>query len=306
MGKFAPNVFNLTFVEHSVQFVMRIALPCLITRGIGVGIDFYSETFLWKYIAAFLLLRLLALLFAILSNLRFRTSEKVIGNIAVEWLSLTWISTVILGVPILTTIMDSKSKGIFYGIIAGISSFMFQLPFQIAFLEYHKFRQDAQIIDTDTNGTTPNNDPTGAEEGSKEQEDDQAEVCPTPRSKCQTCTELLKVIICQLCYNPVIWGIICGFIISLSTLGQRFLKPYMIDGKTRNEDYIEGLQFIVDTLNWFGNCVSPLSLFSMGIWMQNKGRRIISISLSELVISMFMKLIVIPFLMIGLAKALKL
>jgi predicted permease len=96
--------------------------------------------------------------------------------------------------------------------------------------------------------------------------------------------------------NPVIWGIVAGFILSLSTVGPRFLKPTAAD-------YIPGLGWVNDTLTWFGNMVSPLSLFAMGVWMQNQGRDLFRIPLHSAVLSMVSKLFVVPLVMVGLAKA---
>jgi hypothetical protein len=96
--------------------------------------------------------------------------------------------------------------------------------------------------------------------------------------------------------NPVIWGIVTGFVLSLSTVGPRFLKK-------ESADYIPGLGWINDTLMWFGNMVSPLSLFAMGVWMQNEGKKLFTISLHSAIMSMFSKLFLVPLLMVGLAKA---
>lgn len=116
MGKRSPGMFDKVFVEKSVQFVFHIALPCLIVKGIGVGVDFYSQKFVWEFISVFLALRLFALAFAILSLLFHRDRSQIgIGDMAVRWLSLSWISTVILGVPILTAVSGDAQKGLFYG-----------------------------------------------------------------------------------------------------------------------------------------------------------------------------------------------
>jgi hypothetical protein len=52
------------------------------------------------------------------------------GRVVVDWLGLAWISTVILGVPVLTAAMGAQYAKL--GIIAGISSFIFQLPVRCA------------------------------------------------------------------------------------------------------------------------------------------------------------------------------
>ena len=49
------------FVPQATRFVFYVALPLHVLKGIGVGVDFYDDTFLWKYIFSFLALRAIAL-----------------------------------------------------------------------------------------------------------------------------------------------------------------------------------------------------------------------------------------------------
>ena len=83
------------FVPHAVKFVFYIALPSLIVKGIGVGIDFYAEANIWSFIFAFLILRAIALLLEIfavlLTNWEEKYRAKGLGYVAVLWLSITWI-----------------------------------------------------------------------------------------------------------------------------------------------------------------------------------------------------------------------
>jgi hypothetical protein len=62
-------------------------------------VDFYDDSLLWSYISAFLILRAIFLLISIgLVVLRAKDENRgYIGEVAVLWLSTTWISTVILG-----------------------------------------------------------------------------------------------------------------------------------------------------------------------------------------------------------------
>jgi predicted permease len=312
MGKLVPQVFDKAFVNASVQFVFYIALPCLVVKGIGVGVDFYSEAFLWKYIACFLILRVFALVLAILSlMLQRKRSDLGIGDVAVRWLALTWISTVILGVPILTAVFGDAQKGAFYGLLAGISSFVFQLPFQLFFFECHKLDHDR--LEANNNDNVPDSPESEQEVGNihiGQTEDDQAvEESKEKRNVIGHSHvihgKLWRDILIRVGTNPVIWGIMMGFLISLSTFGKRFLRPRN-DDKTPNSNYLPWLQFFVDSLTWFGDCVSPVSLFSMGIWMQMQGRNLISIGIGQIALFMISKLILVPFLMIGLAKAFQL
>lgn len=47
-----------------------------------------------------------------------------IGQVAVNWLALSWISTVILGIPIAKAVFGDESIGQTYGFLAGISRYV--------------------------------------------------------------------------------------------------------------------------------------------------------------------------------------
>jgi predicted permease len=100
----------------------------------------------------------------------------------------------------------------------------------------------------------------------------------------------------QLLRNPVLWGIAGGFFLSLSTIGPKYLDPL-------SEDYVPGLGWFSATLAWFGACVSPVSLFTMGVWMQDQGKKLFRIPLWSAALFMLSKLLVLPLVMVGLAKA---
>ena len=140
------------FVTQATAFVFYVALPALITKGIGLGVDFYDDKYIWEYIGAFLVLRILALVLALMIILLINYNEKCrvkgLGHVAVMWLLFTWISTVILGVPICTAVFGDAKLGIKYGLLAGISSFIFQLPVQLLFFECHAAEEKERTIHT--------------------------------------------------------------------------------------------------------------------------------------------------------------
>lgn len=107
-----------TFCPQATRFVFNVALPLLVLKGLGVGIDFYN-TSLWSYVGAFFIIRLVALLISMALFLRDEDKDKSIGDVAVVWLAQTWISTVILGVPISAAVFGDETKGTTYGIMAG-------------------------------------------------------------------------------------------------------------------------------------------------------------------------------------------
>jgi hypothetical protein len=304
LSKLAPDVFDGAFVSKSVQFVFHVALPCHIAYGIGVGVDFYSDTFVWEYICCFLVLRVLSVLLATLSVFVQNNHQINMGDIAVRWLTLTWISTVILGVPILTSVFGNPQKGLFYGLLAGISSFIFQLPFQIFFFECHELGSDYRVNEEKSVRNQLHADLDNESNLNDQSTSDEKHILETLPPKTAglfsfTSWSLWKDIGLRLLKNPVIWGIAAGFIMSLSTFGKRYLQP-------SSDHYVLSLQFLPDFMSWFGGCVSPLSLFSMGVWMQLQGRNLVAVSLKELTLFMVSKLFFVPFIMIGLTKAFRL
>lgn len=103
------------FVPVATRFVFYVALPLHVARGIGIGVDFYDERFSWVYIASFLILRAVALVVSM--TVTWWQGESI-GQIAVIWLSLSWISTIILGIPISTAVFGSPRIGAFYGLVS--------------------------------------------------------------------------------------------------------------------------------------------------------------------------------------------
>jgi predicted permease len=324
-----------TFVPHASRFVFHVALPFLVIKGVGVGIDFYDDTFLWTFIGAFLILRMIALIVSLgLVVLRNREEKKkgTIGEIAVMWLALSWISTVTLGVPISSAVFGDPNLGKTYGILAGISSFIFQLPLQLFILECHllekeyirgrsqtmfdeedpgaiKSEQDEEEFEVEDTRLDPVPEQASGQEVVPEAKtaeslkDEGREVVVTLSLWLEFARsgEIWKKILRQALSNPVLWGITAGFALSLSTLGPRFLNP-------KSEDFVPGLGWFVITTGWLGDCVSPVSLFAMGVWMQaQQGKnKLFSIPLLSAVLFMLSKLILVPLLMFGLAKAVNL
>ena len=323
------------FVPHSTKFVFYCALPLLVLQGLGVGTDFYNDSFLWNFICAFLILRAIALLIAFCVVVRFNDGRNGLGEVAVLWLTLTWISTVILGVPISGAVFGDPSKGQTYGILAGVSSFIFQLPFQLFFLECHQLEMEYFDLrkQQEPDPEEPKAEFRGEEEKWTKEEAELSSIVLTPpeeqappkEESLETPTnvegstdsksnsirpihlwfqfaqrsDVWKKILIKVVQNPVLWGIAGGFVLSLSTVGPRFLSP-------NGEDFVPGLAWFATTTGWLGNCVSPVSLFSMGIWMQSQGMRLFKISTVSMILCMVSKLIIVPLVMVGLAKGLNL
>ena len=239
-------------------------------------------------------------------------SFNKIGNVVVIWLCLTWISTIILGVPISTALFGDPAKGLFYGLLAAISSFIFQLPLQLFFLECHVLERDktkVQIEENDVENTilsveedsNKTNTPLEIEdtvnpEGAELSKSIAYHVTKTSKAY----RTIWKQIFFNLLKNPVEWGILFGFFFSLTTIGPRFLNP-------RSSEFVPSLQWVNDSLAWLGNCVTPVSLVAMGVWMHTKGSsKLFGIKPLKMSFYMLAKCFVVPLLMVGLAQLMQL
>ena len=91
------GVFDGAFVIDATKFVFWVALPALVINGIGVGIDFYSDAFIWDFIKVFLLIRVASLLLSFFLVIAVFRDRKGIGDVAVQFLNFSWISTIVHG-----------------------------------------------------------------------------------------------------------------------------------------------------------------------------------------------------------------
>lgn len=292
-----------SFLPQATRFVFHVALPLHILNGLGIGVDFYDDTFLWKFICVFLILRVFALAF----SFGVATRKGGLGDVAVMWLALTWISTIILGIPISAAVFGDPNKGRTYGILAAISSFIFQLPLQLVLFECHVLEKE-YIAAHESSSPAPSdprsfndtkNDVEQAPNGQQEQQNDvntqQDKVTLAHWMEWVSQGWVWKKIFFQLTRNAVLWGILAGFLLSLTTVGPRFLNP-------TSEDYVAGLGWIFLTAGWLGETVSPLALVAMGVWMNAQGRQLFRIPIVSALLYMVSKLFLLPLVALGLAK----
>ena len=287
------------FVPQTVNFVFHVALPCLVVVGLGININFYEEEYIWSYIGSFFLLRACTLFISffiwyITRKVKGRDSLDI-GHVAVIWLTISWISTVILGAPILGVLFGNNSKGISYGILAAVSSFAFQLPLQLVILEYHELQKQTiqtqgpivQCTHVHANHVillTPN---THSEHNISEE--------PLQTQQQNICSKVVY----KLVQNPVLWSIVIGFVLSLSTFGPSYLKQPSVYGN-----------WLTSLFSWLGATVSPLSLFTMGVWLSSQhfspANSLPSCSVGIILSCMALKLVVVPLLMVGITKLFRL
>ena len=307
-------------MPHTTAFIFYAALPCLVLNALGIKIDLYDEAFLWDFIFVFLILRALAL--AVACCLVAVDKRKGVGHIAVLWLSMTWISTIILGVPISSAVFDNPQVGAKYGILAGISSFIFQLPLMLFFLECHRLEEE-YFAGLSTLERSDIVDPETAQEiaPGEEKKEPECERRPEERSnnnnsqnngdvvvdvsrtmlwaKFALRRDIWLKILIKIVHNPVLLAISGGFFLTLTTLGPTYLD-------STSDDFVPGLGWISETLFFLGDTVTPVSLFAMGVWMQDQGKALFQMSPLTATGCMISKLILVPLVVVGLAQALNL
>jgi predicted permease len=257
-------------------FVFNVALPLLVARGIALRVDFYDRS-TYPFIGVFLLLRLLALLAAAVAvslrrAVRARASSVVhpfdppdardappsptpFSRVAEIWLGLSWISTVVVGVPVLTAALGSERTALTLALLASMSSFIFQLPGILILLEAH----EAAAAAAATEARRGEEDPASS-----------ARVGTTlpPPPTAASPRILLARVLARLARNPVLWGILVGVALSVSRAGPKWLDPD--DPAARGGDLSRYLAFVAGFAERFGRCVTPAGMFITGAWMGHR------------------------------------
>ena len=157
------------------KYVWFVALPCLIL-DVTMSLDL---TGLGKVVATFVQWRAVFFGIALMDALRLR---KGVLAVVEAWLALSWVSTVLVGFPMLLAITDiGQAARMSLG--AAISSFVFQLPLQIVLLEIGSATSDAEL----THWTVP--------------------------------LKLGGIVLLRLLQNPVAWAICLGCTMSRTNIG---------------------------------------------------------------------------------------
>ena len=180
-------------------FVFHVALPLHVCRGVALRVDFRDRA-LYPFVGVFLAIRALALLASAAAVLTprarfpnprvhplpsYRTvapgDPTLASRLCETWLSLSWFSTIVVGLPVLTAALGDEKRAFRLALQAAISSFIFQLPGILLLLETH------------------------AAARAPEPEPD------VPPLAARTLARLAK--------NPVLWGIASGVVLSITRAG---------------------------------------------------------------------------------------
>ncbi len=245
-----------------------------------------------------------------------------------------WVSTVVLGIPLLIATLGPQYGSL--GAVAAISSFIFQLPVMLVLLEGsvdtsgfedrraagkkrhaqpqtnkggedrsqtpalehgsdQEFNQESEVEGSDAGA---NNDEVGV--------DVEADVLMEPSTTrhhaytVRLTKAQARYIGIKLLRNPILWAIVIGFILSITTLGPRYLSPGNPPLRP-NCDYAVGAGFINLTLRYFAACTEPIALLAVGMFLYAKNP--LACGLLPSIGYMIIKLIVVPGLMVGCAFA---
>jgi hypothetical protein len=170
--------------------------------------------------------------------------------------------------------------------LAGISSFIFQLPLQLLFLECHVLEQEylearkhpvpsnrdveapveegeawvgdrgiglqdvtevASEVSSDEETPPEKNSPSVVAEKEVVVQEEEPVVPLLLWLQFARRGDVWKRIMINLFKNPVIWGIAGGFFLSLTTIGPRFLKP-------NSDENVPGLAWFFSLTEWLGAC----------------------------------------------------
>lgn len=311
---FRQNVDLATFNK----FVFVVLLPASVLTGLGMRSNLRDGA-LWRFIGGFLMLRAICLLGSCAVFFR-----RGIGEITANWLFISWVSTVILGVPLLRAALGVQYANL--GVVAGISSFIFQLPVMLIMFEIYGGQRVQPTLEE---GTLPTSVPSNADARDSEdaskvnmsgkrdsnasfQHSAQADghatannalqgnvVSPPQRIHWITRAQA-KAILRQITHNAILWAIVIGFILSVTTLGPKYLNPGNPPAQP-NCDYAAGAGFIYLFFSSLASCTEPVALFATGMFLMYKNP--ISCGWLRAVAYMVVKLIIVPAIMVGCAAA---
>lgn len=277
---------NGTDLKVVNKIVFYILLPSAVLLALGINSNLRDGQ-VWRFIGGFLLLRALCLVVNFLYYGVFR--RQSIASVTIHWMVTCWVSTVVLGIPLLIATLGPQYGSL--GAVAGISSFIFQLPVMLIFLE-------GSLDTPSVKQRRVKNDALPSEEIVEES------IAPRDTShhhwyRLQLSKSQLWYIGIKLVRNPILWSILIGIILSVSSLGPKYLAPGV--PQNPNCSYAVGAGFIQLSLSYFARCTEPMALLAVGMFLY--GKNPLACGIIQSIVFMFIKLILVPGLMVGCAFA---
>jgi predicted permease len=285
------------------KIVFAILLPASVLLGLGLRTNLRDGA-TWRFIGGFIMLRAICL-----GGSAAVFYKKSLGTITANWLFASWVSTVILGVPLIRAALGAQYSNL--GVVAGISSFIFQLPAMLILFEIDKGRQEAKKLSSSSSwpSTSLESQPNQQEGGNYQVEsietitpsDGTTSTILTTNKETASSSRLLtyaqmKFIAISLLKNPILWAILIGIIVSVTTLGPRYLNPGNPPAQP-NCDYVAGTGFIFLILSSLAACTEPIALLATGIFLLHKSP--VAIGWLQVIGYMLVKLIIAPAIAVG-------
>ena len=273
-------------------FVFMILLPASVLLGLGLRSNLRDGA-TWRFVGAWLMMRAICL--AANSILFFRQG---VGIVSANWLFVSWASTVILGVPLVRAALGPQYANL--GVVAGISSFIFQLPLMLVLFEVHENRRRCSKTDQGEQTTTSPDGTIALPETTTDFNKNHEEEERNSISQFWLTRQQLKAVGLQLLKNPILWAILIGLILSVTTLGPKYLSPGTPPLQP-NCNYVIETGFIQLLLTNLAACTEPVALFATGIFLYHKNP--LACGWMKAAMYMVVKLIIVPAVMVGCAFA---
>jgi predicted permease len=280
---------------HAInKVIFYILIPSAVLLALGLNTNLHDGD-VWRFVGGFLLLRAICLVLVWFFHGLLR--RQSIAYVTIQWMVTCWVSTVVLGIPLLIATLGPQYGSL--GAVAAISSFIFQLPLMLIFLEGSAdtsgFEERAEKEDAVMErGADVDSIPDG------EADDLNGNTLHRRHFTLRLTKAQLRYIGIKLLKNPILWAIVIGFILSITTLGPRYLSPGN-PPLNPNCDYAVGAGFIQLTLKYFAACTEPIALLAVGMFLYAKNPFACGILPS--IAYMIVKLILVPGLMVGCAFA---
>eukprot|EP00050_Salpingoeca_kvevrii_P008044 m.300312 g.300312 ORF g.300312 m.300312 type:complete len:474 (-) comp14418_c0_seq1:97-1518(-) len=340
-ARFRPRVFSMQTLAGLNRFVYNVAIPCTVFKGLAirdlVDLDwmFVLLFIVIRAVSAVAVVGALVALRAYGRNDTRRSQWDFLGDFLLNWIGTTWINTIIFGIPMLVSLYGPRVS--ILNILAAMGSLIFQMPIMLVLFEYRAFQQDeaaeerqkkladshfvenggivaetaASARDGITFVTVPmtvSQSATGSGNDAEElvrrsssyvlatssaDPSNGRDAAKLPRTRATqpraSRWRLAWRLAVRLVSNPPMAGILLGLgyslILRTAIDEQRF--PYWID----------------KWVTYFGNTVTPLAAFSIGMFMVGREGYFLATARHSLVL-MVVKFVLLPLLTLGFAHAL--
>lgn len=201
--------------------VFNILLPISVTTDLGFVVDFRDGS-IWRFIGSFLMMRALVLVLDVVWAV---ARKQSFSDISMNWMVTSWVSTTILGPPMLQATLGQEYE--VYGPIAAVSSMIFQLPLLILFFELDAVPAKEERLVAQEQVSLDAIENSGTVRPRDDRDKEKMLLCLKNDVfyKTRLSRKHQKRVIWNLIRMPLMWSIVGGVILSVTTLGPKYLYP---------------------------------------------------------------------------------